>query len=781
MQQRAELRNEVVTTVAQAVSLRQGFHFHEARQLLEQVRQRVERAGPDDLRRQVDQARADVILAQRLDDARTRAATLVDTDGIFDPAEAEPLYLSAFADAGLGRDGDDSEAVVAAVRASAVREEIVAALDDWASITPDLRRREWLLAVARGADPDEVRDRLRQPELWLDAARLTRVARELRVAELSPQLATALGRVSRKSGGEAIALLTAIAESFPAGLLGDLRIGVGAQPGCGGGTRASAISVLRWRCGPIPVQPTTAWARSCTPWAEWTRRSTPWSKLSGSTPGICWHTTISPLLSTPRAGWMGRSTTANRPSASPPNPPRSTITSAWSCDDRGRLDEAIEHLRQSVSIDPKSAYGQLNLGSALYRKGRVDEAFGHLQQAVNLDPNYAHAHANLAVPLRARGRVAEAIDHLQQAVRLEGEKPTEIRRRLVLYRYEAACANVQAAAGQGPEDARRGEPERAGKRRQALDWLRANLELTARLRNDGKVLGWSLATWLSDPALASVRDPAELAKLPDAERELWRRFWMDVAASVAADPIEQGWEHAARRQWDRAVDDYERSLIRSPMESGHFWFEYAAVSLLSDDRPAYTMICARLIEQRGKAGGPRAYHVARTCTLAPDAVADASLPGRLAEKELEDSAREFWSLTEQGALAYRAGRFEEAVPFFEQSLQADPRPGRAVLNWLWLALTKQRLGKAEEAHRWLNKAQAWLDQYPDGLPARAEEEFGLHLHNWLEAHVLRREAEALIQSEAPRNVTENRESGAPRNELRLSPGRLEHVTPDRNR
>src|SRR5262249_31905708 len=113
--------NEVVTTVAQAVSLRQGFHFHEARQLLEQVRQRVGRAGPDDLRRQVDQARAELILAQRLDDARTQAAELVDTDGGFDPAAAEPLYLSAFAYAGLGRDGDDSEAVAATVRASALR------------------------------------------------------------------------------------------------------------------------------------------------------------------------------------------------------------------------------------------------------------------------------------------------------------------------------------------------------------------------------------------------------------------------------------------------------------------------------------------------------------------------------------------------------------------------------------------------------------------------------------------------------------------------------------
>jgi len=84
-----------------------------------------------------------------------------------------------------------------------------------------------------------------------------------------------------------------------------------------------------------------------------------------------------------------------------------------------------------------------------------------------------------------------------------------------------------------------------------------------------------------------------------------------------------------------------------------------------------------------------------------------------------------------------------------------------VLNWLWLALAQQRLGKADGARRWLNKAQTWLDHYPDGMPARAEEEFGMHLHNWLEAHVLRREAEALIESEAPRNATESRDRGTP--------------------
>jgi hypothetical protein len=152
--------------------------------------------------------------------------------------------------------------------------------------------------------------------------------------------------------------------------------------------------------------------------------------------------------------------------------------------------------------------------------------------------------------------------------------------------------------------------------------------------------------------------------------------------------------------------------------------------------------------------------VARACTLAPDAVAEASLPGRLAEEELQGAGREFWSLTEQGALAHRAGRFRQAVPLFEQSLQAEPRSGRAVLNWLWLALAHERLGKAEEARRWLRDAQAWLDQYGDGMPARADAELGLHPHNWLEAHVLRREAEALIQPKGPRSGTEDPQRGA---------------------
>jgi serine/threonine-protein kinase len=657
VQQRAELRSEVDTTVAQAVSLRQGFHFGEARQLLDQVRQRVERAGRADLRRRVDQGRADLDLAERLDAARIETATLV--GGIHGLPGAEPPYVSAFAQAGICQEGDDSKAVSARVRDSALSAELIAALDDWASLTTDQRRREWLLEVARMADNNPARNRLRQPELWRDGVRLAQIVHDPSGAEVSPQLALALDRAAHESGGDAIPLLTAVQARYPQDFW--INFGLG-----------------------------------------------------------------------------------------------STLSQT------GRWDEALGYYRAALAIRPDVSAACNSLGVALWFKDRRDEAIGHFKEAVRLDPNAIVAHFNLGNALCKGGRLEEGMDHYQQALRLE-PKFAGAQFGLSTNISDAIRTALRAAAGQDSEMGRLDESERTRLRLQALGWLRVYLEFAIKLHDSGERAGWSPASWQMDSALASVRDPAELAKLPATEREQWQHLWADVAAQAAADPLGQGRAHAARREWAQAADGYARALKHGPTESGDFWFEYAALSLLAGDRPAYDRTCAHMIEMCGKSGGPRSYHVARTCTLAPDAVADPSLPGRLAEKELKGSAQEFWSLTEQGALAYRAGRFHQAVPFFEQSLQADPRPGRAVLNWLWLALANQRIGKPDEARRWLDKARAWLDQYHGGMPARAEEELGLHLHNWLEAHVLRREAEGVVQPGPFRNAPEDREHAVPRN------------------
>ena len=56
-------------------------------------------------------------------------------------------------------------------------------------------------------------------------------------------------------------------------------------------------------------------------------------------------------------------------------------------------------------------------------QGRCDEAINHYRKALQLDPDYAWAHHNLANALRAKGRLDEACDHYQQAIRLDPKNP----------------------------------------------------------------------------------------------------------------------------------------------------------------------------------------------------------------------------------------------------------------------------------------------------------------------------------------------------------------------
>jgi hypothetical protein len=61
-----------------------------------------------------------------------------------------------------------------------------------------------------------------------------------------------------------------------------------------------------------------------------------------------------------------------------------------------------------------------------------------------------------------------------------------------------------------------------------------------------------------------------------------------------------------------------------------------------------------------------------------------------------------------------------------------------------LSLACQKLGQDDEARRWRDQAGDWLARQGTELPADARAR-GLHLHNWLEAHVLRREVAEVLR------------------------------------
>src|SRR5262249_28325429 len=104
-------------------------------------------------------------------------------------------------------------------------------------------------------------------------------------------------------------------------------------------------------------------------------------------------------------------------------------------------------------------------------------------------------------------------------------------------RYNAACAAALAGCGAGKDAAKLGESERAGLRQEALLWLREDQEAWARLLDNGtdkaRKVEEELQHWLRDPDFNGVRGPDALGKLPEAEREGWRRLWADVAATLA--------------------------------------------------------------------------------------------------------------------------------------------------------------------------------------------------------------------------------------------------------
>jgi serine/threonine-protein kinase len=453
---------------------------------------------------------------------------------------------------------------------------------------------------------------------------------------------------------------------------------------------------------------------------------------------------------------------------------------------QGRLDEAAACFGRAAALNPQHAVAHHNLGQALIKLGRFAEAHAALARALELFPAKDPLRAVAARQLPACARLAELEGKLPRLLRGEGQAATAreglelalICRQKRLHagatrlaaaafaaepgladdlsqgsRYDLACSAALAAAGQGADADKLAATDRQALRRQALTWLRA--ELAARSSQVKSF--WAtqrqqalaaLLAWRTDPDLATLRDREALARLAAPEREAWQGLWDDLERLLATLPEGQ-WQlgelHAARREWAAAARCYGQVVKLRPTDAGqtdegHLWFEYAAVLLLSGDRDGYRKACAHMLERCGQTRGVRPYHAARACTLAPDSVGDAARPGRLADAELKEHSREFWSLTEQAALLHRGGDSAAAVPLLKQSLEADPRPGTAVVTWLWLALACEKLGQPAEARQWREKAGRWLDSHREGMPPDAEKTLGLHLHNWLEAHVLRAEA-----------------------------------------
>src|SRR5262249_2864123 len=321
---------------------------------------RGERAANERAQEQLqrhDQARREKEVVARLDAIHLNRAAAV--KGRFDvrsnAERADREYEAAFREAGFGQVGDDPTAVAARIESSAIRDELVAGLGDWAVCARRAAaaqgRQSWLLEVLRRADPNPttIRQRLRDPAVWKDHAALTELAETALAEKPSAQLLVAVGERLLYAGVDAVPFLQRVQREYPGDFWANLALGivlVEKNPG----------ESIRYLQAALAIRPGTP--------------------LVSDNLGLA-------LLGVGRSG------------------------------------EAIEHFEQALRIDPEFVNTHNNLGYALKTRGRLDEAIAHYRHALRNDPMLAAAHCNLGGALIDLGRYDEALEHLQEAIRID--------------------------------------------------------------------------------------------------------------------------------------------------------------------------------------------------------------------------------------------------------------------------------------------------------------------------------------------------------------------------
>jgi tetratricopeptide (TPR) repeat protein len=236
--------------------------------------------------------------------------------------------------------------------------------------------------------------------------------------------------------------------------------------------------------------------------------------------------------------------------------------------DAKRFAEARDGLRQAVECQRRAlasypahpAYRQLmaehldHLIKATRALGDLEgiaEAERQLVEFRETDPAMAAVDARLRAIVSGQQRPKDVGERLQMAQRAYDltrftaavrlwQEALELDPRLGddrqnWHRYNAACAAALAGCGKGKDEPPRSDYQKTELRRLALDWLTAELGAWAKMletvnKEQRRLVVDRLEHWQRDTDLVGVRDDAELAKLPEAERVAFRKLWADVDA-----------------------------------------------------------------------------------------------------------------------------------------------------------------------------------------------------------------------------------------------------------
>ncbi len=356
----------------------------------------------------------------------------------------------------------------------------------------------------------------------------------------------------------------------------------------------------------------------------------------------------------------------------------------------------------STADPPAPSHQMVMVGLLLGSLGDNHTAIEILREAHLRDPSDFWVNLELAHALTRQTRIAEALQFFRAAVAL---RPTHYVAWTMIGRAQLANGDAEGA----------------------IESLRRAISLRREYPTSWQILMIALAAserW--DEALATELDA--VAAIPTMKMP---------AGTVAVLHSCRARSAVLRREWQIAAESYGKAIDGDYATNSHAWFESAAVRALAGDDSGYRNACDSMLE-RCESAGIRRFLVARACTLAVVSDQQLTRAAELGKPELDLHADSHWSLNEQGALLCRQGKYSEAIFVLERSLTLSSRPEDCIIAWIWLSRAHAGLGATETARMWLSKAAMYLDE-----SSRKPE--ALHLHDWLEAQILRREVEAILE------------------------------------
>ncbi len=354
------------------------------------------------------------------------------------------------------------------------------------------------------------------------------------------------------------------------------------------------------------------------------------------------------------------------------------------------LDDALQYYRAAVALRPEASLSHFNLGNALAAEGKLDEAVACFRKAIELSPKRSSLHDHLAAALKRQGKSEDAAAAYREAARLKAEEVIDEARKKV------------------------------------------------RLQPDDPLVHYSLGILLGKRGRLNEAIPAYQEALRRSPGTLAQPIINNVIVDFLAcsDP--------KARDLKRVGELVEQALAQIPNVAHNLELLAASAPLLllADRTDSYRQHCARLTDKLAKTIDPRtAYLVARVCALAPDTVPDPRTPLQMAERAARAQPVPHYVHT-LGLACYRAGQFERAIDHLERSSKGVWRAQAA--NWLVLAMTQQRLGRADEARKWFDRAVQWMDGNREAGRDSISALQSIHPHDALACMVLRREAEAML-------------------------------------